>query len=544
MLVDGRTIAAGAELSCDVCIVGAGPAGLAIARHLGTTGLKICLLESGGFQAESRTQRLYRGRNIGRTYWRLDLPRVRYFGGSSNKWGGWCRPLDRIDFEQRPWVRDSGWPITLDDLAPYYELAQSFCQLGPSRYDAAPWQHDGAALGLTADGFDAGVFQFSPPTLFGSVYRDEVTQHPRTTTVLWANVLELATTEQGGQVTHLRVSTLEKNEFQVRARMVVLAAGGIENARLLLASTSRSPAGVGNAHDMVGRCFMEHPHVAVGYFLPTDPGFTGRFYHKRDVNGELVKGIHLPGDALTRRHQLLGISISLEPPGYSVGDFFNKWPRGLVLALTRMERLLQNHPRVFAAVRATERVIRRMHVSDAHHQFSRAMYQYLAQVEHGRAAPPPSPAALPIYRIYCRSEQTPNRDSRVTLDGRRDALDMRMPQLDWRLTSQDTESIATACTLFAAAIGRAGVGRVWLPQGEERDAWQRRIVGGPHHMGTTRMALSPRDGVVDRDCRVHQVENLYIAGSSVFPTGGQANPTLTLIALAFRLAEHLKARLA
>jgi choline dehydrogenase-like flavoprotein len=544
MLVDGRTIAPGAELTCDVCIIGAGPAGLAIARHLGSTGLKICLLESGGFQSESRTQRLYRGRNLGRTYWRLDLPRVRYFGGSSNKWGGWCRPLDRIDFEPRSWVRDSGWPFTFDDLVPHYQQAQAFCQLGPMRYEGGPWQDDGAALSLAADGFDAAVFQFSPPTLFGTVYRDDVTQHPRTTTVLWANVLELVTSEAGERVTHLRVSTLEKNEFRIRAGTVVLATGGIENARLLLASTSRNPTGIGNGSDMVGRCFMEHPHVAVGYFLPSDPHFTGQFYLKRQLHGELVKGVHLPSEELTRQHHLLGISISLEPPGYSVGDFFNKWPRGLVLALTRMERLLQNHPRVFANVRRAERLIRRLHVSDAHHQFSRAVYQYLGQVEHGAAAPPPSPSALPIYRMYCRSEQVPNRESRITLDGRRDALGTRLAQLDWRLTTQDTESIAMACALFAGAIGRAGVGRVWLPQGEERDAWQKRIVGGPHHMGTTRMSLSLRDGVVDANCRVHQLDNLYVAGSSVFPTGGQANPTLTLIALAFRLAEHLKARLA
>lgn len=544
MLVDGRTLEPDAELSCDVCIVGAGPAGIAIARQLGASGLTVCLLESGGFQAEAKTQQLYRGRNVGRTYWRLDLPRVRYFGGSSNKWGGWCRPLDAIDFEQRSWVTDSGWPFTREQLDPYYNQAQGYCQLGAAEYGAGPWQSDGAALPLDHDGFDAGVFQFSPPTLFGTVYRQEVTEHPRITTVLHANVLEIVPSESGSSITHLRAGSLARNQFRVKARAFVLAAGGIENPRLLLASDSRIKGGIGNQHDMVGRCFMEHPHVAVGYFLPLDPNFTGRFYIKRELRGELVKGVHIPSDNTTRRHQLLGISISLEPPGYSIGDFFNRWPRGLVLALTRMERLLQTYPRVFAAVRQAERFIRRLHVSDQHHQFSRAVYQYLQQVRSGAAVPEPTPVQLPIYRIYCRSEQVPNRQSRVMLDRDRDALGIRRAQLDWRLTAQDTESIGTACNLFARAVGRAGAGRAWLPRGDERESWQKRIVGGPHHMGTTRMSTSPRDGVVDPDCRVHEVDNLYIAGSSIFPTGGHANPTLTLIALAFRLADHLERRYA
>jgi choline dehydrogenase-like flavoprotein len=544
MLLDGRTLQEGAELSCDICIVGAGPAGIAIARQLGATGLTTCLLESGGFHAEAKTQQLYRGRNVGRTYWRLDLPRVRYFGGSSNKWGGWCRPLDRMDFERRDWVTDSGWPISSDSLAPYYEDAHRYCELGPVDYRADSWQEDGAPLRLRDDGFEATVFQFSPPTLFGTVYRADVTEHPRTTTILHANVLEIIPAENGEAITHLRVGTLARNQFRVSARAFVLAAGGLENPRLLLASDSRVKHGIGNQHDMVGRCFMEHPHVAVGHFLPADPAFTGRFYIKRELRGELVKGVHVPDEATTRANQLLGISISLEPPGYSIGDFFNKWPRPVVLALTRMERLLQTYPRVFTAVRQTERFIRRLHVSDAHHQFSRALYQYLQQVRSGTAAAAPSPVQLPIYRIYCRSEQVPNRESRVMLDRERDALGVRRALLDWRLTAQDTSNIARACDLFARAVGRAGAGRAWLPNGAEKDAWQKRIVGGPHHMGTTRMSADPRDGVVDQDCRVHGMHNLYIAGSSVFSTGGHANPTLTLLALAFRLADHLKQRYA
>jgi choline dehydrogenase-like flavoprotein len=546
MLVDGRTVAAGTKMQFDLCIVGAGPAGLAVARHLANTGLSIGLVESGGFQQEMRTQRLFAGKNIGHVYWKLDTPRLRYFGGATARWGGWCRPLDEVDFERRSWIPDSGWPISLRDLEPHLAPAHEICELLPPDYSVERWLAPGEEpLPLPAEEFPAAIFQFSPPTRFGERYRQEMVGSPRVTTLLHSNVLEIMPTDSVRAVSHLRVASLGRNEFTISARAYVLATGGIENARVLLASNSRVPAGLGNDHDLVGRYFMEHPHVAMGYYLPTVPSFTGGFYIKHRKGEGEVKGVHIPSERLAREQGLLGISISLEPPGYSIGDFFNTWPRPIVLTLTRIERLIQEQrPRAFAAVRRVERFIRQLHVSDRHHDFSRLVYQFLEQLEQGASqAPLPSAAQLPLYRLYCRSEQTPNRSSRVLLDRRRDALGVPRAILDWRLTAQDTESIEKACRQFALVVGRSGTGRVWLPAPSEAAEWEKRIVGGPHHMGTTKMSATPRTGVVDPNCRVHGLGNLFIAGSSVFPTSGYANPTLTLIALAYRLADHLKVTL-
>ncbi len=144
-----------------------------------------------------------------------------------------------------------------------------------------------------------------------------------------------------------------------------------------------------------------------------------------------------------------------------------------------------------------------------------------------------------VYRVMCRSEQVPNPESRVTLSDELDAFGVPRARLDWRLTEQDVDTIRRGQMFLAAELARAGLGRMQLPE-EEGFGWDQYVLGGHHHMGTTRMALDPRKGVVDADCRVHGIENLYLAGSSVFPTGGFANPTLTLVALAARLADHVR----
>lgn len=551
MLVDGRTVAAGTEMQFDLCIIGAGPAGLAIAHRLANSGVSIGLVESGGFRPTRRTQQLCAGKNIGHSYWNLDVPQVRCFGGAGARWGGWCRPLDEIDFQRRTWVADSGWLFSRSELEPYFMPAHEFCELGPPDYSVQRWQAPGQdPLPLPLDEFPAAVFQFSsPPTHFGKKYRQELLVAPKVTTLLRSNVLEIIPTESVRAVDHLRVASLRRNEFKISARAFVLATGGIENPRMLLASNSRVPAGLGNDHDLVGRYFMEHAHIALGYFLPADPSFTGRFYIKHHKGPAELKGVHIPSERLTREQRLLGISLSLDPPGYGdgiltepiVGGIFDAWPRPIVLNLVRLQRLIQErHPRAFEKLLRVQPFLRMLQFKDQHYDFSRRVYQFLQQVEQGNGQVPlPSAGRLPLYRIYCRSEQAPNSSSRVLLDGATDALGVPRANLDWRLTSQDTDSIEKACLLFARSVGRSGIGRVWVP-GASPPTWTDRIVGGPHHMGTTRMSASPRFGVVDPDCRVHGLDNLYVAGSSVFPTGGYANPTLTLLALAFRLADHLK----
>lgn len=435
----------------------------------------------------------------------------------------------------------SGWPFGSDELEPYFRRAEALCELTSPAYDGDSWAERAGygPLPLPRTEFTPEIFQFSPPTIFGQRYREDLTSSPRLTTMLHGNVVELEIDPSGDAILAARLCTLKGGEHRIVARQFVLAVGGIENPRLLLASNRVRTAGLGNAHDLVGRYFMEHPHLATGYFLPSSPTHDNRFFEKRPIGPAVVKGVLVPSPELAQREGLLGISISPEPPDYSVGDLFNGLPRSLVLTMTRLHRLSQE-TRAWTVVRQVERLVHRLQQRSRNAAFDRRLQQALQAMDQQLVAQvvPPRPGAS--YRIYCRSEQAPNRESRITLTRERDALGVPRVKLDWRMLPLDLHTIQACVTQFGASLGKAGLGRVKLPTDWQDGSWADRIVGGPHHMGTTRMAAAAADGVVDRHCRVHGIGNLYLAGSSVFPTSGYANPTLTLIALAVRLADHLR----
>ena len=334
------------------------------------------------------------------------------------------------------------------------------------------------------------MFQFSPPTRFGAVYRDEVLRASNVHTLLHANAVELEIGPESGRVARVRVATLAGNRFSVAARIVVLATGGIENARILLASRAGRPRGVGNDRDLVGRFFMDHLHLRAGVYLPSSPAFDGAFYRRREDQRAI--GVLTVAEALLRRRGLLGFSLTLSR---------------------------RSLPRDEAIGGDVQRAA--------------------SDLEEGLASAGAS--RLPdATMLECRTEPAPNPDSRVTLTAGRDALGMPRARLDWQLTEYDFASLRAGQEIVAREVGRAGVGRVQLPRDAPRSAWTQKIRGGQHHIGTTRMSDDPARGVVDAHCRVHGSENLYVAGSSVFPTAGSANPTLTLTALALRLADRIR----
>jgi len=232
MFSDAREVEDGAIIEGDICIVGAGAAGITLALGLLDGGRRIVLLESGGFDYDHDTQALYQGVNLGLPYYDLDVCRLRYFGGTTNHWEGRCRPLDPIDFEARPWVPHSGWPITKATLDPFYARAHEICQLGPYRYDPADWLQPGeSALAFDPARITTNLWQFSPPTRFGETYRQALAMAPDVEVLLHADVVDIATNEAGAEVDRLQVATLSGRRFGVRARAYVLACGGIENAR-------------------------------------------------------------------------------------------------------------------------------------------------------------------------------------------------------------------------------------------------------------------------------------------------------------------------
>ena len=513
MIEDSRGLADGTSVQTDVCVVGAGAAGITIARALTGSGLRVVLLESGGLAFDPEIQDLYGGEVVPQDSYALDSTRLRYFGGTTNHWAGFCRPLDPIDFRARDWVPGSGWPISAADLMPYYQRAQATCQLGRLDYDGQSWaQRIGReafqALPVDEALFRSSVFQYSPPTRFGSVYREELARSPSVHVLLYANLVNIDVSE--GDVAALDVRAWKAGAIRVQARAYVLACGAIDNARILLASNANRPRGIGNDNDLVGRFFAEHPIVEVGEIALQPPRSTVDLYDGWTLAGTSGQGVLVLSEAAMTEHQLPNAGFFVFPQyDEELAEGFRAFleiaqaaRRGTVPddLGTKLKAVLSDLDGV--ALPGLRRLFRR-----------------------GRLAS--------RMRLRLFSEQVPNPDSRVLLTQDRDALGVPRIRLEWRLTEADHRGFEKSFEVLGRAFGAAELGRIRF------EVTSRDVGNGSHHMGTTRMSADPGRGVVDANCRVHGVANLYVAGSSVFPTTGCSNPTLTIVALAERLADHL-----
>jgi choline dehydrogenase-like flavoprotein len=513
MLVDARTLSANTVIQTDVCIVGAGAAGITLAKEFAGAGFRVSLLESGGFKFDEKTQDLYRGETVG-SHIPLNVMRLRYFGGTTNHWGNYCRPLDEIDFEKRDWVPHSGWPFKKSELDPYYERAQTVCQLGPCAYSADFWETKiSPRLPFFGDRVVTAIFQTrEPATRFGTAYGEEILKAGNITTFLYANVLNIETNDAARTVTRLRVGCLQGNEFVVAGKLFILATGAIENARLLLLSDNVIKAGLGNQNDLVGRFFMSHAICSPALFLPSDPLLPATLYinAKPAVNNLRVTGHLTLSPKIQREHKLLSFNAVLSPVYTARTGLFS------------LKRLIK---REFDSLAKDLRNI----ITDMD-GMAKATYWKIVK------------GVIPVdaYSLTTAIEQSPNPQSRVTLSSERDALGKQRVRVDWQRRAIDKRSLKRSLEIIGSELGRAGLGRLRIDLNDHDEAWPEVVRDAGHHIGTTRMHLDSKQGVVDENCRVHGVSNLFLAGSSVFPTSGHANPTLTLIALALRLADHVK----
>jgi len=520
MLADFRQIDGGAQFKADLCIIGAGAAGITLAREFIGSGLTVILLESGAIEPEWEIQALYEGESVGQPY-DLDVTRLRYFGGTTNHWEGVCGRLDEIDFEARSWVPNSGWPISRSDLDSYYETARKICRLAPLLDGAGEW----ARIGAAPLPFDPRKVQYGfrqkrdDPVRFGEEFESELKAAENVQVLFHANVVNIQTAADGGQVEHVDIATLGGKTGRVSARYFVLACGAIENARLLLVSNSVESAGVGNRHDFVGRFFMEHPD-----------------YEAADVITEDFESILIP----TKRID----GIKHLPYFRAMPEVLAK--NGALNALVKVN-LVPTSDSGTAAVRSIYKdLVRGRPVDDLGEKvwnvltdLDEVAYNAYRVLILGQGTRP----AIERLEFQVVTEQLPNPESRVTLGPERDALDLNRVRLDWRLTELERHTVAVAAKAVGAELGRLGLARIRLKESLlDKDTFPKVRISY-HQLGTTRMADDPRQGVVDSSCRVHGVNNLYVAGGSVFPTGGYMNPTLTIVALTLRLADHLSGEL-
>ena len=550
MIEDARDIQNGTCLRSDVCIVGAGPAGIALALDLSGRGISVLLLESGHIEPDAKTQSLYEGEVAdARMHSPPDKYRIRQLGGSSAIWGGRCMPMDPIDFESRAYVPHSGWPLSYDDLLPYYPTANALAEAGRFSYDAD--EALGAIAAPMIRGFNSdhvrttGLERFSCPTDFGKRYQKRLQLSPEVKVLLGANCVGLKLHADGRSLRAVAVASLKGVRFTVMSRITVLASGGLETARLLLASNDVTPAGVGNMHDVVGRYYMCHIAGNVGQLSLYGP--TSQVQHNYEIAPE---GIYcrrrLSITAAEQRRRGLANSVArLHFPRITDPSHRNGVLSGLFLARKFIsyeygKRLNDGHAASFATyARHLLNVVADPLDTSAflsHWVTRRTMAdrKFPSVILRNRTN---------RFSLEMHGEQAPLASSRVTLTEHVDVLGMPKLRVDWRYSPSDIESLRGTLDLIAQEIELAGVGRFEYQRETLEENLTRFGAYGGHHIGTTRMGHDERTSVVNKDCQVHSVNNLYIAGSAVFPTSSQANPTLTLVALALRLGDTLAGRL-
>jgi len=536
------------EPMADVCVIGGGAAGLTLAHALIRSGLSALVLEAGGRRETKASQDIYRGELVDpRSHPWLHNFRVRAIGGASRIWGGRCIPFDPIDFEKRDWVDGPGWPFPLEDLTPYYRAAQDSAEAGAFDYDPAtalPGEQIEFAPGLDGDKLRTRLERFSRPTNFWRRHEEALAKAANVRVLMDAPVTAIRLTQDGRRVDHVTARRPDGQTTPIKARRYVLALGGLETVRLMLASNDIKSAGVGNDSDKLGRFYMSHLAATVGEIDFARPGEVA-FDYALDAGGVYVRR-RLALTAETQR-QLRCLNVIFrtqlpDPSDPSHGD-----PILSAMFLVK-DLVLYEYSRKFREASRPPWAHAR-HVGNILRNPGRLALFADTWIRKRILADRKLPSVVlgspqGRYALEFHAEQSPNPDSRLTLSEDRDALGMPRLRADWRMADQDIDSLAKAYEVLGRELERTGVGRLTYTHEELVEKTKAEGAYGGHHLGAARMAADPSNGVVDPNCQVHGVKNLFVASGAIFPTSSQANPTLTILALSLRLAEHLRLDLA
>ncbi|MCB1371714.1 MAG: GMC family oxidoreductase [Rhodobacteraceae bacterium] len=488
----------------DICIVGSGPAGMTLARSLAAKGFDVALMEGGSFDVTVESQEMYAGEIVGLDYMDLDVVRIRVFGGCSEHWSGRTGVIPAHDFLPMP-QRPLAWPITKADLDPYQPEASEIFELGLA------WQPPDLALPQAEERFRNIQFRQSPPVRMGQKYRDEIAASPRITAAINANLVDMRLGPDLATVESAVFRSYDPADpgFTVSARVFALCLGGFETPRMMLNFNSQKPAGIGNDNDLVGRYFCEHPSREMALAIYT---------HRR----EIMQDNYSPTPEFMEREGILDFIMRVtwrDRAPKSLGDSLKG---ALECATPFTERLgAKIRGRPHDCLWGGGEEFHRLH----------------------------DPDAYPSGTVWMACEQSLIRDSRVMLAEETDAFGLRRMRLDWKLDEIDYRTMLTGLTALGQHFAEQDIGRIRIPDwllvdnprlpggagAVHSGDWN----GGYHQMCTTRMADDPREGVVDRNCRVHGMDNLYIGGSSVFGSPSYVNPTYTIVQLALRLGDHL-----
>jgi choline dehydrogenase-like flavoprotein len=549
MLIDSTTVATDGVIEADICIIGAGPAGITLAREFIGSSLRVVLLESGKFENDEHIQELGQGK-VNSQYYGADalaVGRRRQFGGTPNTWVyttepgdgrayARCLPPEALDFESHADEPSLCWPFSLDQLRPFFQRAQTVWNGGRFDYEVDTW-----AGGLrpieTANGLlDTRICQHGPNDVFILRYRDDLLSADNIDVYLTCTAVALESHGAAGQVRKLSVARGDGRTFSVAAKTYVLACGGVENVQLLLSSVVTQPGAEGNRHSNIGHYVTDHPEFRMGCIFPNHADVYEKIalYDIRWSGRHMVSGFLTICEELKRSAKLLNMSVALAPQGPGFGTEAHRAIAGLAHAIQHGEMPSRLSADIGSILRSPLDTVAFLRSRNA---------GWYSENRGGWSRPDANRKDFRAIELWSAFEETPHRDNRLSLIKGRDWLGRKKLRFDHCWSEVDRENVQRSIKIFTAEIETLGLGRFEPYVGLEGPS-RPRFVGLHHPMGGTRMHVDPRFGVVDQNCLVHGLSNVYVAGSSVFPTGvGYANPTLTLLTLAMRLADHLKASL-
>jgi choline dehydrogenase-like flavoprotein len=530
--IDARELAQPFTVDTDICIVGAGAAGLTLARQVASFSRDVCVIEGGDLAPDPEVQQLHDIESTGYAMRPDYMSRARCYGGTCNLWAGRNMLLEPSDLEPRGWVPGSGWPIPYSELAAFYPGAAR--ELGLASLDSTPpaWLHRHMSATerqlFAQQGFVPTLSLWGKrPMRFGAAHAAELKRSQVVRVFLNASVLNLIADDAGAAVNAIVAATLNGKRLTIRARTFVLACGGLENARLLLVSNDKHANGLGNDRDLVGRYFMDHPRAVHGV-MHAGPDCRFPLLRGRPMaGGKLQLGIGLTSDA-QREEGLLNHYVTFES---QTSSYTQAKYQSFIQTMKVVLRRGYAGSRFDLARRHVQNLPNMIYLISPKELMPHLLYRWYVAARE--ALPHRRKPRSYVVVYFC--EQPPDPESRVTLSRQRDRFGMNLIQLHWRIGEPVYRTVSRLEARLRQGIEKAGIGRLEEGKGEPV------FTDASHHMGTTRMSASPATGVVDPDCKVHGVANLYVAGSSVFPCAGFANPTITIVALALRLAGHLKA---
>ena len=549
MLIDGNTRATEGVVETDICVIGAGPAGISFAREFAGADVRVAVLESGHFKFDQQIQDQAVG-VLDNYYWdsnAISDGRQKQFGGTSNMWVyntvpdderryARCVPPEEIDFTGYANQPDQCWPMPLTDLEPFYRRAQVVWNGGKFDYHVSTWSDAETPAVPTGSVVETRISQHGPRDVFSLHYRDDLLLAPNLDVYLGCTALALQSDGAASKAERLRVARPDGRSFTVKAKIFVLACGGVENVQLLLLSDATKPGAVGNRHDNVGRYITTHPDFRMGTVVPSDREIFDllALYDLRWVDRYMVSGFFTIAEEVKKAEQLLNMSVALIPRGDGFGTKAHQAMTSLSSAVRRRERLSGGAASLRSIVVSPK---------DAIAALSHRKTRHFEEWRGGWSRPEVDRSDFSSIELWASPEQTADRDNMYTLSRASDRLGRNRIKFDWEWSEADRENIERSVEIFGSQLEANGLGRFrrWLDfEGPARPMQQ-----GLHHpMGGTRMHVDPRLGVVDENCLVHGLSNTYVAGSSAFPNGlGYANPTLTLLALTVRLADRVKAEL-